>query len=46
MRYDDAGAVVNRETLPDFRGAEFVALRDKALEQAEPFPDWWAKYGE
>lgn len=46
MHYDNAGAIVDRETLPESRASEFVALRDGALAQAEPFPEWWAKHGE
>lgn len=46
MHYDETGRIIRRETLPSSCGRDFVGLRDRALEQAQPFPDWWAKYGE
>ncbi|WP_314612182.1 DUF6879 family protein [Streptomyces stackebrandtii] len=44
LRYDEGGAVAGRETMPDSRAAEFVAVRDAALAHAEPFSDWWEKH--
>ncbi|MEU4891653.1 DUF6879 family protein [Streptomyces sp. NPDC044780] len=46
MYYDAAGAVNGRETLPAGRAHEFIEYRDIALAHAEPFSEWWAKYGE
>lgn len=45
MRYDEAGAVAGRETMPGERVQEFVARRDTALAHAEPFARWWEKHG-
>ncbi|MEU8774390.1 DUF6879 family protein [Streptomyces sp. NPDC048606] len=46
MRYDDAGAFLGAEVLPRDEAADYVAYRRTALAHAEPFADWWAKYGE
>ena len=46
MNYDEAGAIIGRETLGGDRVQEFVGYRDTALAQAEPFSESWAKYGE
>ncbi|MBO0657005.1 hypothetical protein J1792_30980 [Streptomyces triculaminicus] len=46
MRYDGAGKYLGAEFLGDDRLAEFSTYRDTALAHAEPFPEWWAKYGE
>ncbi|MFI1017629.1 DUF6879 family protein [Streptomyces sp. NPDC020965] len=46
MRYDDQGAFLGADVLPLDDSAEFVRYRDAALAHAEPFTDWWAKYGE
>jgi hypothetical protein len=45
MRYDEAGKFLGSEVLPDGRAAEFTAHRDKALGNAQPFAEWWDKYG-
>ncbi|WP_037912790.1 DUF6879 family protein [Actinacidiphila yeochonensis] len=45
LRYDEHGAVTERETLPAGRAREFAANRDIALAEAEPFEAWWAKHG-
>ncbi|MFD7547596.1 DUF6879 family protein [Streptomyces sp. NPDC059578] len=44
MHYDGAGAVTGRETVPDSRAQEFVAIRNTALAHAEPFSEWWEKH--
>ncbi|KOV87766.1 hypothetical protein ADL01_03530 [Streptomyces sp. NRRL WC-3618] len=46
MHYDETGAISGRETVPESRAQEFINYRDTALAHAEPFPEWWAKYGE
>ncbi|MFF6887674.1 DUF6879 family protein [Streptomyces sp. NPDC012421] len=46
MCYTDDGGFAGAEVLPDADGAEYVAYRDKALEHAVPFVDWWAKHAE
>ncbi|HEY8985395.1 MAG TPA: hypothetical protein VIU15_38225 [Streptomyces sp.] len=45
MRYDEDGKYLGSDALPPGRAAEFTAYRDKALAHAEPFSEWWAKYG-
>ncbi|MFJ1913003.1 DUF6879 family protein [Streptomyces sp. NPDC088147] len=45
MNYDDAGVFLGPDFLEAGRAAEFVRYRDTALAHAEPFPEWWAKYG-
>ena len=45
MNYDGAGKYTGSEVLPPERTAEFIRHRDTALAHAEPFTDWWAKYG-
>ncbi|WP_457031142.1 DUF6879 family protein [Kitasatospora sp. P5_F3] len=46
MNYDGEGKYLGA----DFPGADrlpdFLAYRDSALAHAEPFAEWWAKYGE
>lgn len=46
MNYDDNGAYTGSEVLPESRAQEFSEYRDRALSQAVPFPEWWAKYEE
>ncbi|MFF3399346.1 DUF6879 family protein [Streptomyces sp. NPDC002659] len=46
MRYDDHGAFLGAEVLAPNGPTEFTRHRDTALAHAEPFTDWWAKYGE
>ncbi len=46
MNYDEAGAFLGVEVVEGERGREFAAYRQTALAAAEPFADWWAKYGE
>jgi hypothetical protein len=45
MRYDDQGAFLGADVLSPKDSAEFIRHRDAALAHAEPFSDWWAKYG-
>ncbi|AXG78190.1 DUF6879 family protein [Streptomyces paludis] len=45
MNYDGTGKFLGPEILPPERAAEFTRFRDSALAQAEPFTEWWAKYG-
>ncbi|MEU3251407.1 DUF6879 family protein [Streptomyces sp. NPDC006997] len=45
MNYDGAGKYLGSEALPPERAAEFAGYRDTALAHAEPFTEWWAKYG-
>ncbi|MGW4381225.1 DUF6879 family protein [Kitasatospora sp. NPDC004531] len=45
MSYDGAGKYLGTEFLAVDRLPEFLAYRDAAMEHAEPFADWWAKYG-
>jgi hypothetical protein len=45
MHYDETAAFTGSEILPEERSAEFIAYRDAALTHAQPFPEWWAKYG-
>lgn len=45
MSYDDSGAFLGSEVLPVERAAEFVSYRDTALSHAQPFTEWWDKYG-
>lgn len=46
LRYDDTRKFLGTEVLPADRTPEFLALRDKALSLAQPFPDWWATHGD
>ncbi|WP_369033482.1 DUF6879 family protein [Streptomyces adonidis] len=45
MNYDGSGKFMGSEILSPERTAEFIRHRQTALAQAEPFADWWAKYG-
>ncbi|MEU9730445.1 DUF6879 family protein [Streptomyces sp. NPDC048002] len=45
MNYDGVGKYLGSEVLPPERTAEFTGHRDAALAHAEPFTEWWAKYG-
>ncbi|MFZ3493459.1 DUF6879 family protein [Streptomyces sp. 5.8] len=45
MSYDDHGAYQGAQVLPATEADRFVAYRELALAHAEPFTDWWAKYG-
>ncbi len=45
MSYDGTGKFLGSEILPPERVAEFTRYRDVALAHAEPFTEWWAKYG-
>ncbi|GFH34030.1 hypothetical protein SCWH03_02350 [Streptomyces pacificus] len=45
LSYDSAGKFLGAEVLPDERAAAFIAHRDKALSCAQPFAEWWGKYG-
>ncbi|MFE2926461.1 DUF6879 family protein [Streptomyces goshikiensis] len=46
MNYDDAGAFRGAHILTDVDSEMYVRYREIALAHAEPFEDWWAKYGE
>lgn len=46
MRYDDTGAYLGSDVLPQDEASAYVTYRETALAHAEPFTDWWAKYGE
>ncbi|MFJ3978294.1 DUF6879 family protein [Streptomyces sp. NPDC090021] len=46
MRYDDAAAYLGADVLSQDEAAAYVVYRETALAHAEPFTDWWAKYGE
>jgi hypothetical protein len=45
MKYDGTGKFLGAEVLPPERTVEFARFRDAALAPAEPFTEWWAKYG-
>ncbi|KRV48743.1 hypothetical protein AQ490_22985 [Wenjunlia vitaminophila] len=45
MNYDEAGKYLGSEVLGPERTAEFARFRTTALAHAEPFTEWWAKYG-
>ncbi|MFC1416298.1 DUF6879 family protein [Streptacidiphilus cavernicola] len=45
MEYDDAGKFLGADVATDESG-RFASYREAALAHAEPFVDWWAKYGE
>ncbi|BDM66844.1 hypothetical protein HEK616_03310 [Streptomyces nigrescens] len=45
MKYDGAGKYLGSEVLEPEQVAEFTRYRDMALAHAEPFTEWWAKYG-
>lgn len=45
MNYDGAGKYLGSEVLSSERTAEFAGHRGTALTHAEPFTEWWAKYG-
>ncbi|GHE61611.1 hypothetical protein GCM10018785_33250 [Streptomyces longispororuber] len=45
MNYDATGRYLGSEVLGPERAAEFAQHRDAALARAEPFTEWWAKYG-
>ncbi|MCM2390088.1 DUF6879 family protein [Streptomyces albipurpureus] len=45
MNYDGTGRYLGSEVLPPERTAEFTRHRDAVLAHAEPFAEWWAKYG-
>lgn len=45
LRYDDAGKFRGAEVLSGGRAAEFIAHKEKALSHAQPFAEWWDKYG-
>ncbi|ELP67045.1 DUF6879 family protein [Streptomyces turgidiscabies] len=46
MNYDGVGKYTGSDILPAESAAEFIRHRDTALAHAEPFTDWWAKYGQ
>lgn len=45
MHYDGTGKFEGSEILPPERTPEFRRHRETALAHAEPFTEWWAKYG-
>lgn len=46
MGYDDHGVFQGAQVLSSTEAERFVGYRETALAHAEPFTDWWAKYGE
>ncbi|MFF3317999.1 DUF6879 family protein [Streptomyces sp. NPDC003035] len=46
MAYDERGAFQGAKLLQAAEAERFVSYRETALAHAEPFTDWWAKYGE
>ncbi|MCY0940657.1 DUF6879 family protein [Streptomyces antarcticus] len=46
MSYSADGAFLGTHVLAGDRAEEFCAYRDTAMRHAEPFSEWWAKYGE
>lgn len=44
MNYE-GGKFLGSDYMAADRVPEFTAYRERALELAEPFPDWWAKHG-
>ncbi|WP_399089026.1 DUF6879 family protein [Streptomyces sp. BBFR2] len=46
LNYDDEGGFLGTQELSADRVEEYLAIRDKAMEQAVPFPDWWAEHGQ
>ncbi|MEU9789823.1 DUF6879 family protein [Streptomyces sparsogenes] len=45
MHYDETAAFTGSEVLPEEQTPKFITYRNKALSLAQPFPEWWAKYG-
>jgi hypothetical protein len=45
MEYDETGAFLGPDFLPEENAAEFIRYRDTALAHAEPFSSWWANHG-
>ncbi|AWZ09590.1 MULTISPECIES: DUF6879 family protein [unclassified Streptomyces] len=45
LRYDGAGVLRRPDVRPREEAAAYAAHRDTALAHAEPFEEWWAKYG-
>ncbi|GAA0408429.1 DUF6879 family protein [Streptomyces luteireticuli] len=45
MRYDDQGGFLGADVATPDAVSELIRHRDEALAHAEPFTDWWAKYG-
>ncbi|GAA0955079.1 DUF6879 family protein [Nonomuraea longicatena] len=45
MDYDDQGAYLGAEVLPETRTAEYVRYRDLALEHAESLAAFWERHG-
>ncbi|WP_030057946.1 MULTISPECIES: DUF6879 family protein [Streptomyces] len=43
MTYDDTGAFLGAHQQPEIE--QFIHHRDTALHHAEPFTDWWERYG-
>lgn len=46
MGYDEQGAFQGADVLPATEAERFVGYREAALAHAEPFTDWWTKYGD
>ncbi|MEW2418572.1 DUF6879 family protein [Streptomyces sp. NPDC046866] len=46
MRYDATGTFIGADILTPSEAAAYTTHRETALAHAEPFADWWAKYGE
>lgn len=45
MRYNHAGEFLGAEILPLESSGEYVTYRDIAMSSAQPFPQWWERYG-
>lgn len=45
IEYDETGAFLGPDFLPEENAAEFIQYRDTGLAHAEPFSSWWAKHG-
>lgn len=45
MEYDESGAFLGPDFLPEEKAAEFIRYRDTALAHSEPFSSWWANHG-
>ncbi|MFE7623192.1 hypothetical protein [Streptomyces sp. NPDC057509] len=46
MSYTQDGRYTGSEFVGENRLPDFLMFRDKAMEHAVPFAEWWSKYGE
>ncbi len=46
MKYDEEGKYLGVDFLGKDQLSKFLTYRDTAMDQAVPFAEWWAKYGE